>query len=124
VTIRADRRSAHRSARCDKRITAAGSLLISVVLALAAFAVAGPGARADEPDAAALFKAQCARCHGEDGLSQTAAGKAMKVPPVKDTDLPASEIAVFLTDNPKHKALGAKLSEAERLALGSYLAGM
>jgi mono/diheme cytochrome c family protein len=31
------------------------------------------------PDAAAVFKAKCAACHGPDGKGETPAGKAMKV---------------------------------------------
>ncbi len=31
------------------------------------------------PDAAAVFQAKCAACHGPDGKGETAAGKAMKI---------------------------------------------
>ena len=31
-------------------------------------------------DGAAIFKAQCAKCHGDTGNSDTSVGKAMKVP--------------------------------------------
>ena len=33
-------------------------------------------------DGAAVFKAQCAKCHGDTGNSDTTIGKAMKVPPL------------------------------------------
>ncbi len=53
------------------------------------------------PDGAALFKTNCAICHGPDGRAQTPAGKSMKV-----RDLTSAEVQ--------------KLSDAELTAIISY----
>ncbi len=42
-------------------------------------------AQAPKEDAAAIYKRQCAGCHGPDGRGQTSAGKSMKVPDLTST---------------------------------------
>lgn len=76
-------------------------------------------------DGAAIFKAQCAKCHGESGKSDTAVGKAMKVPPLagdanvqKMTD---ADIAARITGNAKHPAGVKGLSTDDVTAVAGYV---
>jgi mono/diheme cytochrome c family protein len=65
-------------------------------------------------DGAALFKANCAMCHGAD-----AAGKpAMKAPAVKGKT--AADITKAM-ENPKHAGVSKKVNEAQIKAIGDYL---
>jgi mono/diheme cytochrome c family protein len=66
-------------------------------------------------DGAALFKANCAMCHGAD-----AAGKpAMKAPAVKGKT--AADVTKAMA-NPKHASVQKKVNEAQLKAIGDYLA--
>jgi mono/diheme cytochrome c family protein len=69
-------------------------------------------ARAEDP--AAVFKAQCAKCHGDAGQSDTSVAKAMKVPPIAgDAELAGkstAEIATIIKENKKHAAIVGKLT--------------
>ena len=66
-------------------------------------------------DGAALFKANCAMCHGAD-----AAGKpAMKAPAVKGKT--AADVTKAMA-NPKHTAVSKKVDAAQIKAIGDYLA--
>src|SRR5262245_25335813 len=66
-------------------------------------------------DGAAVFKAQCAKCHGETGQSDTTMGKAMKVPHLAGDaniqKMSEADVAAKITGNAKHpptvKGLGA-----------------
>jgi mono/diheme cytochrome c family protein len=76
-------------------------------LAIAAIAlfVAAPSA-AWAADGAEIFKAQCAKCHGDTGHSDTPSGKKMKVPPLAgDAKVAAQELAEIekeILENKKH----------------------
>jgi mono/diheme cytochrome c family protein len=66
-------------------------------------------------DGAALFKANCAMCHGAD-----AAGKpAMKAPALKGKT--AADVTKAMA-TPKHAAVAKKVNEAQQKAIGDYLA--
>ena len=66
-------------------------------------------------DGAALFKSNCAMCHGAN-----AEGKpAMKAPAIKGKDVAAVKKAMA---QPKHAAVQKKLNEAQVKAIGEYLA--
>ncbi len=68
-------------------------------------------------DGAALFKANCAMCHGAD-----AAGKpAMKAPAIKGKS--EADIKKAL-DTPKHAVAKKKLNDEQVKAIASYLAGL
>ncbi len=65
-------------------------------------------------DGAALFKANCAMCHGPD-----AAGKpALKAPAIKGKT--AADVTKAMA-NPKHAAVQKKVNEAQIKAIGDYL---
>ncbi|MGZ4836684.1 MAG: c-type cytochrome [Terriglobales bacterium] len=65
-------------------------------------------------DGAALFKANCAMCHGAN-----AEGKpAVKAPAVKGKT--AADVTKAM-ENPKHTAVKKKVNEAQIKALGDYL---
>ena len=75
-------------------------------------------------DGAAVYKAHCAKCHGETGQADTPPGKAMKVPPFgpKIAAMSADEMAAMLKGNAKHasvvKAVGDDLPAACGYAKG------
>ncbi len=102
-------------------------LLVPSVLLLAAL-FASP-ARAQEkastaPDGAALFKAQCAACHGEAGVP-TPMGKMLKAPDLsapERADISADSIAAVISKGKgQMKGFGDRLSEAEIKALAEYV---
>ncbi len=69
-----------------------------------------PNVRADdEPTPAAAYAAQCSRCHGDAGTSNTSQARALKVAPlVADARLAAmspGEILETISTNPKHRAV-------------------
>src|SRR4030095_14685244 len=66
-------------------------------------------------DGAAVFKAQCAKCHGEAGESDTPAGKTLKVPKLKGdakvAGMSLEDIVKSVKGNEKHKSFATKLSD-------------
>lgn len=90
--------------------------MFRAILMTAALAfVATPGWAAD---GAAVYKANCAKCHGDSGKADTKAGQAMKVPAfdAKVGAMSAEEIAAKVKGNAKHaavvKAVGDDLTAA------------
>ena len=68
-------------------------------------------------DGAALFKANCAMCHGAN-----AEGKpAMKAPAVKGKT--AADVTKAM-ENPKHAVVKKALNDAQIKAIGDYLAAL
>lgn len=66
-------------------------------------------------DGAALYKANCAMCHGA-----SAEGKpAMKAPAIKGKT--AADVTKAMA-NPKHASVQKKVNEAQTKAIGDYLA--
>jgi len=68
-------------------------------------------------DGAGVFKSQCAKCHGETGLSDTAPGKALKVPQLSgDTKVAGAsvdELVGKIKANKKHESFIKKLSDQD-----------
>jgi mono/diheme cytochrome c family protein len=71
-------------------------------------------------DGAALYKQKCAGCHGADGKADTAAAKAMKVPPLAGKTHTAEQVTHQIRTNEKHKTL-SKLSDEELAAIAGAL---
>ncbi len=89
--------------------------LTILVLAIAiVLFIALPSLSWGAEDGAALFKANCAMCHGAD-----AAGKpAMKAPSIKGKT--AADVTKAMT-NPKHAGVSKKVNAAQQKAIGDYL---
>lgn len=60
--------------------------LVAVSTLFAGTIIFGGNLRAAD-DGAALYKTKCAPCHGEDGASQTSAGKIMKASDLRSADV-------------------------------------
>ena len=72
-------------------------------------------------DGAALYKEKCSGCHGLDGKADSAAAKAMKVPPLAGKALTAEEVVKRVRASEKHKAMASKLSDEELSAIAGAL---
>lgn len=90
--------------------------ILVLMIALVLF-IALPNLSWAAEDGAALFKANCAMCHGAD-----AAGKpAVKAPAVKGKT--AADVTKAMA-NPKHASVQKKVNEAQIKAIGDYLASL
>lgn len=80
----------------------------------AALALAGARVAMAAEDPAAVFTAQCAKCHGETGESDTKSGKNLKVPHLKGDDkiakMSLAEVVEKVKTNDKHKTFANKLT--------------
>jgi mono/diheme cytochrome c family protein len=101
------------------------SRVLRVLLALlaVAFLFAAP-LRAD--DAASLFKAKCAVCHGADGSGNTAMGKQMQSPDLRSEEVQKQTDAQLIdaTTNGKGKKMPAykgKLTDDQIKGLVGYI---
>ena len=94
------------------------SLLIAALVLVTASA-------ASAADGAAIYKAQCAKCHGDSGKSDTAVGKAMKVPTLAGDanvqKMSDADIAARITGNAKHPAGIKGLSGDDLTAVAAYV---
>jgi cytochrome c len=74
-------------------------------------------------DGAAVYKAQCAKCHGETGQADSPAAKAMKVPAIagdaKIAGLSDADLVAKIKENKKHVTLKS-LSDADLAAAAAY----
>lgn len=86
------------------------------------------GSAASAADAAAVFKDQCAKCHGETGKSDTTVGKAMKVPALagdaKIQKASEDEIAALIKGNKKHPPNVKGLSDDDIKAAAGTAKGL
>jgi cytochrome c len=93
-----------------------------VLLTGAALLLAGSAPRAE--DGAAVYKEQCAKCHGDTGESDTGTGKTLKIPPLKGdariAAMPAADVAKAVTGNEKHKSILKKLTDAQIEAAAAH----
>ena len=80
---------------------------------------------ASAADAAAIYGAQCAKCHGDSGKADTTMAKAMKVPALagdaKIQKMSESDIAGVIKGNPKHPPTVKSLSDADISAAAAYV---
>ena len=115
-----------------------GTTLLSISLLAATVALGTSHARAEDApaggamDVPALWKKNCASCHGEDGKGETKAGKTKKVKNLTDPEVRAKfdrEKMIKVTkegikgDDGKErmKPYAEKLSDAEIAALTDYI---
>lgn len=113
------------------------SLAIAAALLCSLGSIAYAEGDAAAPDGAALFKKDCAACHGADAKGDTKIGQKLKI-----RDLTAADVHATLTrdkvinaikqgvpkeDDPSKlamRAFGSKLSDAEVGALADYVMGL
>jgi cytochrome c6 len=88
--------------------------------ALAAVALGAAGSARAE-DAAALYNAKCAVCHGKDGKGDTAMGKKLKVKPLDANASEADLIKETAEGKGKMPAYKGKISDADIKALAVYM---
>jgi mono/diheme cytochrome c family protein len=86
------------------------------------------GATAVAADGAAIYKKDCAKCHGETGAADTPVAKAMKVPALKGDanveKMSAADIAARIAGNAKHPAAIKSLSADDAGAVAAYVKGL
>src|SRR5215831_3480067 len=90
-----------------------------ILFALVAAAILLGGTLAVAQDGTALYQKNCASCHGADGMANTPAAKAMKVPALAPMHLSPDDIVAKLKASEKHKNVLKKLSDAELTAIAS-----
>jgi cytochrome c553 len=107
--------------------------MVSVSMLAAVLMLAATHARAEEGmDVPALWKKNCASCHGEDGKGETKAGKSKKVQDLTNPEVRAKfdrdRMIKSTKDGMKSeegkelmKPYGEKLSDAEIAALTDYI---
>jgi mono/diheme cytochrome c family protein len=76
-------------------------------------------------DGPALYKQNCASCHGATGQADTPASKALNVPPLagsgKIAGLSEADVATKIRSIPKHAAVLKKLDDADVQALAVFV---
>jgi mono/diheme cytochrome c family protein len=95
----------------------------TLIRATAIVLVAGSAASA--ADGAAIYKEQCAKCHGDTGHSDTTIGKAMKVPALAGNanieKMSASDVATRIKENAKHPPTVKGLSAGDVDAAAAFV---
>jgi mono/diheme cytochrome c family protein len=98
-------------------------MLVKIVMVAAAIVlVSGPVARA--ADGAAVYKEQCAKCHGETGAADTAVAKTLKVASLvgdeKVEKMTEAEVVERIKTNEKHPEKIRGLDPADLDAAAAY----
>jgi mono/diheme cytochrome c family protein len=96
--------------------------VIRIVLTAAVFVLLALPATSFAADGTALYKANCASCHGDDGTGDTPAGKAMNVTSIKGKS--AEAIAKAVRENDKHTGPSGKLTDEQLTALATAAAAL
>src|SRR5262245_10659722 len=106
------------------RIAAARQTALSMLIALGLTPIV---AAAAEPDGAALYQANCARCHGADGKSSTFAGMLTRAPSLLQSAAArgdASALPDRIRSIEKHEHVVSKLSPDELAAIAGAVHDM
>ncbi len=89
----------------------------------AAFVLVAGSSIAFAADGEAVYKAQCAKCHGDTGHADSAAAKAMKVPALagdaKIAGMSDADLLKNIKENKKHAMLKS-LSDADLEAAAAH----
>jgi mono/diheme cytochrome c family protein len=95
----------------DRRTRERRRRAIAIVVLCRLLAAGTAPAAPRPPDGAAVFKARCARCHGESGRTDTASGRVLKVRPLVADDqlarMTVEDIVTAIRTDAKHQAVGA-----------------
>jgi cytochrome c len=95
-----------------------------ILIVTAAFVGMGAISAAHAADGAAVYKANCAKCHGDAGQADSAAAKAMKVPALagdaKIAGMADADLVKAISGNAKHA--GLKSLSADDLAAAAKFA--
>ena len=98
------------------------TLILSTMVAVGVALVTPMCATAE--DGAAMFKAQCAKCHGDSGEADTPAGKTLKVPKLKGdakvAGMSVEDLVKAIKDNTKHKSFITKLTDEQITAAAGH----
>jgi mono/diheme cytochrome c family protein len=98
------------------------TLILSTMVAVSVALVTPMCATAE--DGAAMFKAQCAKCHGDSGEADTPAGKTLKVPKLKGdakvAGMSVEDLVKAIKDNTKHKSFITKLTDEQITAAAGH----
>jgi len=98
------------------------TFVVAATLLLATGAFAADGAQ--------VYKARCAKCHGDTGHADTAAGKALKVPALagdaKVAGLSVADLVKNMKENAKHAKSGVlkDMSDADIEAAATHAKGL
>ena len=78
-----------------------------------------------QDDGAAIYKAKCARCHGNDGMSHTFDGKMSGAEKLNDPEIvkmPDADLTTVVTNGKKHMpAFGKKLTADQIASVIAYV---
>jgi cytochrome c len=95
------------------------SLIGAAALLLGTVSIASAG------DGAAVYKEQCAKCHGETGKADTSIGKAMKIPALagdeKVQKMSEADIVARIKENAKHPAPVKGLKDDDMNAVAGHV---
>jgi len=98
--------------------------MMRTILGMALLLV-GTVTAASAADGAAVYAANCAKCHGDTGHADTPVGKALKAPALAgDAKVAATttdDLVKLIKENPKHASFASKLSADDLAAAAAHV---
>jgi mono/diheme cytochrome c family protein len=98
---------------------------LSIALLLSGTLASGTALAADGE---ALYKANCAKCHGDTGMADTTAGKAAKSPKLRGEEkLRGEDVAEVVTKSvrdpkkKKHNTVSKKVTDEDLAAIATFV---